>query len=84
MAFLYSVVKIFHPPWVQMTLENENSTAALMEKVKAEIRRNPTPQLIVLLRTLEIMLEEEEHDRGDQAKKHADRAADDRITAIWR
>lgn len=42
---------------------NEKSTAALIEKVKAEIRHKPTPQLIVLLRALEKTLEAEEKER---------------------
>ena len=42
---------------------SEKSTAALIEKVKAEIRRKPTPQLIVLLRALEKTLEAEEKER---------------------
>ncbi len=33
--------------------EGQRSTAVLIERVKAEIQRKPTPQLIVLLRALE-------------------------------
>ena len=43
--------------------DSEKSTAELLEKVKAEIRRKPTPQLIVLLRALEKTLEAEEKER---------------------
>ena len=43
--------------------DSEKSTAELIEKVKAEIRRKPTPQLIVLLRALEKTLEAEEKER---------------------
>ena len=47
-----------------MDIQNDRqSTAALIEKVKAEIRRKPTPQLIVLLRALEKTLEAEEKER---------------------
>ncbi len=42
---------------------SEKSTAELIEKVKAEIRRKPTPQLIVLLRALEKTLDTEKKER---------------------
>ena len=45
---------------------SEKSTAELIEKVKAEIRRKPTPQLIVLLRALEKTLEAEEKEREQE------------------
>lgn len=43
--------------------EGQRSTAVLIERVKAEIQRKPTPQLIVLLRALEKTLEAE---KGEQ------------------